>query len=334
MVTHSGEGCSSCSICGVATCITQDGVRSMQPHSVFGEQYRTIQFVATVDCTWIANTPELDLHPDSQDKAEQKLIVNFLTLLYKIGLPRLATAYLEQIQNGISPYEIELPTTLPRTEKLTSPLPNGITACMSLEQLDEIVGQESEARLNNLLVDRDNFPWVKEVIVAPANNPGYDFTLIIDTAHPIGKMLKATQIYVDAKSSTGYVEEYFEKNVRRQSEGAIQSFVIGKRRWVINSNIEKTDEEIYAQFATYILIATGKLNKPKLWDQVLLELPERVRVAFYAEQGVVLEYARIVMQSLLSQDTIEALISGNERDDIKNQPYFEVVRPSQMVTVR
>lgn len=278
----------------------------------------------------------LDLPSDFATKILELLEANrqmqFVILLTRIGLPRLAEHFEQQIRAGVARSEIILPTEQPYQypQSPEQPAPEALQQAqysdISPEEADKR-GEESEARLIAILQNREVFPWISDVIVAPKNNPKYDCTIIVDQRHPIGKLLKTPQVYLDAKSSHNSVDTYYARKTYSQKAGARLKLVREKNLWAINAYAERSNQEVYAQIVTYILMATGKFNQSLHWDQVLQHLHEDVRVAFRAEIAVVLDFGRIVMQTLLDP-RLEQQLKKEVRAEkaAVNEPAYELAQ--------
>jgi len=297
MPALSAEAAHSCAACGVATCTLHAEVRTMQPHQVGREQYVPRMFAASTDCPGI----ELHVQEGSVATTNAAAVERFIHLLMQVGLPRLAQEYILQINAGIAPQDIRLPTEAPF--QYPAPVQAAYVATLCIDKpVDHTheVGMESEQRLFQLLRDKALFPWIRDVIEAPPNHPSYDCTVLIEPSHPFAKMLKTDAIYVDAKSSIRGVNDYYSEKTRRQSDGARQALVREKKLWAVDAGKDMTDKEICTQFVTLLLIATNKLNKQALWNTVLDHLTDAVKTAFKEEMNVVYNYGRLVMMELVS----------------------------------
>lgn len=333
MAAYSAE-LSSCAACGIATCNTTNGLRTMQMHPFKREHYSPIVFTLAAPCPWKTESTKSIGAKTAGDENEREKVDKFILFLYKTGFPRLAEHFLKQLLKGIQPEDIILPIeeaySFPTFESNQQPASSkkGETT----KDISHEIGKKSEDRLFQLLKNRELFPWIKEVIIAPLNNPGFDCTLLIDEATVIGRILKTPKVYVDAKSSIGNVEAYYRSKTRRQSDGARQALVRDKKYWAVNAYEDNTDQEIYAQIVTYLLITANKFNQPKHWKQILNNIHETVRIAFEVENNIVFVYGRIVMQALLSSDTEKQLKQSEE--EFEPIIGFEVVRARELVAIR
>jgi hypothetical protein len=285
----------------------------MQPFPVNSEKYEVIPIESANTCPGVGAEEAKfrnQIAPGDIRSPEELLEVQkFIHFLQALGLPRVAEEYLaifsSTVTNGVFPDVLKIePAAV--SSSFTELIEDVPTPHRTPEEGKEI-GRLSEERLLSLLMNKKLFPWIYNVIVETPNNARYDFTIILDRNHPLTNLLGCAKIFVDSKSSNQSVRKYYEKNTRKQSAGARQTLVRDRKFWAINAYPELTDQAVFAQLVSYILISTGKFNQPLHWESVLANLHPEVVAGFNTEIAIVLEYGKIIMQDLLRPEVEEYL---------------------------
>ena len=305
VVAHSSEVVSSCFACDVAMCTVHRNRRIMQPFSVNSEKYAVIPIESANTCPGVeaeeAKFRNQIAPGDIRSPEELLEVQKFIHFLHALGLPRVAEEYLAIFSSTVSNYALPEQLAIEPTPISSASIQPAEKTPAQLRTPDEgrEIGRMSEERLLSLLENKDLFPWIYKVIVEPPNNARNDFILILHREHPITRILGCAKIFVDCKSSTERVRKYYEKNTRRQSVGAHQTLVRDRKFWAINAYEDLSDQAIFAQVVSYILVTTSKFNQPLHWESVLSHLTPEVVAGFNAETDMVLEYGKIIMQDLL-----------------------------------
>lgn len=164
-------------------------------------------------------------------------------------------------------------------------------------------GNQSERRLFDYLTDETAFPWIQRVTIAQKSQEGYDFTIHLQTHHPFYKMLNGCDIYVDAKSSSRGVSNYFYEQSSRCKKDAKRVITL-KKRIAINAGPEATQSEMDLQLALQMLVLCDAVFDEEKKNAVLELLGERVTAAYHSEIALINQYLYYYLRNSGAESTV------------------------------
>lgn len=159
------------------------------------------------------------------------------------------------------------------------------------------LGRRSEESLFYYFSNKKKFPWIKEVVRARKYQEGYDFILMIDAYHPLAMYLESDVIYVDAKSSSSGVNQYFHEQATKR--GISRDEVITERkRLAIHTGPSANEEEVDVQLVLQLLILCDAINDYQRMAEILSVLSDELALAYEHENDVVLKYMVIYFRAI------------------------------------
>ncbi len=159
------------------------------------------------------------------------------------------------------------------------------------------LGKRSEDTLFQYFSDKKTFPWIKQVIRARKYQEGYDFTLHIDQCHPLSIYLDSDVLYVDAKSSSTGVNQYFQDQSEKRGIGRDQ-VIIERKRLAIHTGPAATEEEVDVQLVLQLLILCNAVKDYARMSDILSILDDRLALSYEHQNDIVLKYMLIYFRTV------------------------------------
>ncbi len=161
-----------------------------------------------------------------------------------------------------------------------------------------VTGERSETRLFNYFFTAPDFTWLQDVKAAPQCQAGYDFTLTLNTEHPLFSFIEAKQLYVDAKSSVSGILKYFSEHAKKNRCLNADTLIQQRKIIVISSRIDLPQQEIDVQLVLQLLSVAHALGDTERQKAIVATLSDRLQNAFEAEVSLIYKYLEIYLRTL------------------------------------